>query len=171
MKNPFYTECNTKSAYVLKYIDPNEKVITFTRVHTEVNPHIHRFLELAYVLEGSAVHGMNNEKTLIKKGDYIIIDLGDVHSYDPVDNCEFMIQILLFLPDFVDRMLVHAQSFSEILNCYLVKCSNGKTPLAIANRVFHDESGKIRELLSQILTEYEEKKLGYLESKIGRAHV
>jgi AraC-like DNA-binding protein len=164
MKNPFYAECNTKSAYVLKYIDPKEKVITFKRIHTTVNPHIHHFLELAYILKGSAVHGMNNEKTLVNEGDYIIIDLGDIHYYEPVNNIEFEIQNLLFLPDFVDRMLVNAQSFSEILNCYLVKCSNGKTPLAIANRVFHDENGKIRGLLSKIATEYEEKKLGYLES-------
>ncbi|MBO7148330.1 MAG: helix-turn-helix domain-containing protein [Clostridia bacterium] len=164
MNNPFYNDCNTKSAYVLKYIDPKEKVITFKRVHTTVNPHIHRFLELAYVLKGSAVHGMNNEKTLIKEGDYIIIDLGDVHYYEPVNNNEFEIQNLLFMPDFVDRMLVNAQNFSEILNCYLVRCSNGKTPLAIANRVFHDENGRIRELICKISTEYEEKKLGYLES-------
>ncbi|MBQ7821329.1 MAG: helix-turn-helix domain-containing protein [Clostridia bacterium] len=155
---------SVNKARVLKYIDPIEKIHTFTRIHTEVSPHIHRFLELAYVLEGTAVHGMNGVEAVIKKGDYIIIDLGDVHYYNAPNNGQFMIQNLLFLPEFVDRMLINAQSFSEVLNCYLVKCSNGKTPLAIANRIFHDDDGRVKDILSHLLNEYEQKKLGYLEA-------
>lgn len=149
-------------ARVLGGFDNAEMIHTSTKVHTAVTPHIHRFLELAYVLDGSAVHGMNGAETQINKGDYIIIDLGAVHYYN-AGSGSFEVRNLLFLPEFVDRMLVNAKSFTEVLNCYLVKCSNGRTPLAIANRVFHDDDGRIHELLERLAAEYESKQLGYLE--------
>lgn len=157
------TESDSHGERVLRYIDPNEKIHTSVRVHTSVAPHKHRFLELAYVIEGSTVHGMNGEETEIKKGDYIIIDLGATHYYKSVGS-HFKIRNLLFLPEFVDRMLVNARSFTEVLNCYLVKCSNGRTPLTVANRVFHDENGRVYEILERLALEYDEKKLGYIES-------
>lgn len=154
---------NTKTR-ILEYIDPIEKIHTFVCPQDSSGPHIHRFLELAYVIEGSAVHGMNGEEAVISRGDYIIIDLGDIHYYKALESGTLRIRNLLFLPEFVDRMLVNAKSFSEILNCYLVKCSNGRTPSAVANRIFHDEDGHIFEILEHLAHEYEEKKLGYLES-------
>lgn len=155
---------NTKTRVLEYIIDPIEKIHTFVCPQDTSMPHIHRFLELAYVIEGSAVHGMNGEEAVISRGDYIIIDLGDIHYYKALESGTLKIRNLLFLPEFVDRMLVNAKSFSEILNCYLVKCSNGRTPSAVANRIFHDGDGHIFEILEHLAHEYEEKKLGYLET-------
>jgi YesN/AraC family two-component response regulator len=146
------------------HIDPREKIHTFTCFHDNVLPHSHSFLELVYVLDGTAVHGMNGVETVVSAGDYFIIDLGDRHYYNSCEKGRLKIQNLLFEPAFVDKMLVNAKGFSEVLNCYLVKCSNSSGTPTIASRIFHDDDKTVRRLVESIAFEYSAKRIGYLET-------
>lgn len=91
------------------HIDPRKKIHTFTCFHNNTLSHTHAFLEFVYVLEGTALHGMNGEETTVTKGDYFIIDFGDKHYYHALEPGRLKIQNLLFHPDFVDRLLVNAK--------------------------------------------------------------
>lgn len=127
-------------------------------------PHTHNYLELAYVLRGSAMHKFNESaEEIISEGDYFIIDYRTIHGYQSMDNCNFAVINCLFLPQLVDKSLVYCKDFQTLLRHYLIQINGEQSHLSLANRIFHDEDGKILHILRQMLTEYEEKNLGWLE--------
>ena len=111
--------------------------------------HSHDFLELVYVLRGSAMHRLGTEAYRVTSGDYF-----------EIINC-------LFVPEYVDRALVSSRTLSSVLNRRQLDA-----PLLqahAADRRFHDDDGHIRALFEKMVEEYEEKPAGYQE--IIRCHV
>jgi len=123
--------------------------------------HAHAFLELVYVMEGSALHQIGAETMRVAAGDYFIVDFGSYHRYLETDG--FEIVNCLFAPEYVDRMLVHCPSVSALLE----RRQMGRA--FPADRIFHDEDGSIRRLFETMEAEYECKDTGYRE--IIRCHV
>ncbi|MBC8062773.1 MAG: helix-turn-helix transcriptional regulator [Clostridiaceae bacterium] len=63
--------------------------------------HWHTKVEIAFVLEGSILIGVNNEKKLLHKGDSVVIGSGDIHYYDGQNlNCRML--ILIFNSEFIN---------------------------------------------------------------------
>lgn len=128
------------------------------------DPHTHEFLELAYVLHGSAMHKLNEtDEKLITQGDYVIIDYLSKHSYASVDNGDLAVINLLFLPEIVDKSLSYCNNFQTLLHHYLIHVGDEDAPLNIAGCVFHDSNGRILELLKEMLAEYNERNIGWFE--------
>lgn len=127
-------------------------------------PHSHKYLELAYVLYGSAVHKFNEtDEEIISKGDYFIIDYRTVHSYQSINNCDFAVINCLFLPQLVDKSLAYCKDFQTLLRHYLIQINSNNFQLNLANHIFHDENGKILSILQEMLTEYEQKDISWNE--------
>lgn len=127
-------------------------------------PHTHEFLELSYVLHGTALHKFNEtEEKIIKKGDYFIIDYNTVHSYKSINDDGLAIINLLFLPEIIDKSLWYCNNFQTLLHHYLIHVSSDDFQLNIANCVFQDSNGKILDLLKEMLSEYNEKNIGWFE--------
>lgn len=127
-------------------------------------PHTHDYLELAYVLRGSAVHKFNEtDEKMITKGDYFIVDYRTVHSYHSIDGCDFAMINCLFLPQLVDKSLAYCRDFQTLLRHYLIQVSGDDIQLHLANRIFRDADGKIVYLLNEMMAEYEEKDVSWLE--------
>lgn len=127
--------------------------------------HSHDFLELVYVLRGSAMHRLGTEAYRVTSGDYFIVDFGSVHCYQETDDFEII--NCLFVPEYVDRALVSSRTLSSVLNRRQLDA-----PLLqahAADRRFHDDDGHIRALFEKMVEEYEEKPAGYQE--IIRCHV
>ncbi len=150
-------------AIIMNYFNENTINIHICQ-GSKSKPHTHGFLELAYVLHGTAVHKFNeNEEEVISKGDYFIIDYHTVHSYQSVDNCDFALINCLFLPQFVDKSLAYCRDFQTLLRHYLIQISGEYSRPGLANRIFHDEDGKTLDILRQMLCEYERKRVGWSE--------
>lgn len=127
-------------------------------------PHMHNYLELAYVLRGSAMHKCNESaEEIISEGNCFIIDYRTIHGYQSMDNCNFVVINCLFLPQLVDKSLAYCKDFQTLLRHYLIQINGEHSQLSLANRIFHDEDGRIRNILFQMFAEYEEKNLGWLE--------
>ena len=47
----------------------------------QVSLHDHSFLELTYILNGTAEHTLDGHTTTLHPGDYLIVDYGSRHSY------------------------------------------------------------------------------------------
>jgi len=127
--------------------------------------HSHDFLELVYVMRGSALHRLGTELHRVKEGDYFIVDFGSFHCYQ--ETCGFEIVNCLFEPEYVDRALVNRRTLSSVLE----KRQLG-APLMekrAADRIYHDNTGHIRSLFEKMVEEYEGKPAGYQE--IIRCHV
>jgi hypothetical protein len=87
-----------------------------------VSMHNHAFLELTYVQKGTVEHILDGQKTVLREGDYFIVDYGSRHCYRTIDGKGFDNLDCLFLPELLDPFLKGAESLRVILSlirCYL----------------------------------------------------
>ncbi len=130
---------------------------------TVAAPHSHQFLELVYVTEGTAVHKINGTNpTVIRPGDYFIIDYETEHEYYSEEE-HFCVINCLFLPELLDKSLVYCRDFQTLLHHYLLKISTETMHFNPANHFFHDDDLKIQPILEEMLTEYNEKPSNWSE--------
>ncbi len=129
----------------------------------KVELHDHAFLEMTYILRGTAEHTLDGQVTTVRAGDYLIVDYGSRHSYvaefgESFDNLD-----CLFLPELLDSVLKGTKSLRALLEHYLLHFD----PMALvqnpARMVFHDEGGRIHRLLSMMQEEDKRRASGYTE--------
>ena len=122
--------------------------------------HRHTFFELVYVLKGTATHWMGQESTLLRAGDYFIIDPGSEHCYK--DTKDFEIINCLFLSQYIDRALGDCPSLSSLLSNQVLRFG---VPVDIkaADRILHDEDKSVGKLIRQMENEYVQQNVGYME--------
>lgn len=125
--------------------------------------HDHRFLELTYVLSGEAEHTLDGQTVRIGKGDYLIVDYGSRHSYRALGDGGFDNLDCLFLPELLDPVLKGTKSLRSLLEHYLLHINPQVLVQNPARMVFHDQDGRILELLSRMATESERKEAAYVE--------
>lgn len=147
----------------MEFFTESEKIRLMVCQHEDTASHNHDFLEMVYVLNGSAIHTLNDEKTLVKKGDYFIIDYGAFHHYNAMDGGEFIIVNILFKPEFVDKTLFNCISFRDLINNYLIRFSYKSLEKSPTNIIYSDEDQSIHTLIERLQTEYDKKHPGYLE--------
>lgn len=154
-----------KKAYTLDLqgldndISDRDKLIIKKYYQQDLEGHDHKFYELVYVMEGSAIHTLNGVSTIVSVGDYFIVDLGSVHSYTESENLTLI--NCLFLPEIIDETLKGCCSFDELMHGCLLRYNKLYLGQTSANRIFHDGDLSILGLLQGMLKEYEEKQVGY----------
>ncbi len=149
------------------YLNEN-KFYIFICPRTEQRSHTHNYLELAYVLKGSAIHNWNNKDTLIREGDYFIIDYDSLHSYKALTD-GFELINCLFMPEFVDPALKNCRSLQTVTSSYQIRFKNAFFTANPSANTFCDDDGKIKALLLNMLKEFSEQAPGYqqiIHSKI-----
>ena len=65
--------------------------------------HTHDFLELAFVLTGSAKHEMEGYNATIRAGDYFIVDYGAAHEYRQIGTEPLSVMNVLFCPNLLTK--------------------------------------------------------------------
>lgn len=143
-----------------RYLSEKEPFKDFFRKHDfavmhSVNPnngnHSHpEYFELGYMISGTAQHTLNGEKTVIRQGDYFIMDLTSTHSYFGDENCQVI--NLLFHPRLIDAGLAGCTRLSELVSHFLISY----LPQNISRvhwQIFHDHNGQIKGLIDAIATE------------------
>ena len=129
-----------------------------------VSAHKHDFFEFVYVSSGRAEHIFENKSVIVSKGDYFLINLGSTHEYRKLDGEEnFSVINLLFLPRLIDESLKDAANFQEIVDHYLVRYGYDRLGELPTQKIFHDDTGAVENLLSVIVSEYEKKETGYVD--------
>lgn len=132
--------------------------------HYGSGTHSHNFLELAYIEEGEALHILGeNRQTILKKGDYFIVDYDTPHKYTAQNNRPVKIINCLFMPSFIDKSLVNCRKFSEVIGNYLIKINYTMLTQNPSDTVFNDEDGRILNIIKNMLFEYNKKDNGYTE--------
>lgn len=153
---PFKFSSRSVSAYHIS--------VTISERSHEYDYHDHDFLELAYVLEGTAIHYVNGISCQITKGDYIIIDYNVMHKYEKTsDNSSFKIMNCIFSPRIIDETLKNCRQFSEVINHYLINFNIQNLKTKPTQFIYHDSDGEILSLLTRMHAEYNTKKMGYQE--------
>ena len=131
--------------------------------------HDHAFLELSYIFRGTVEHNLDGQVTNLGVGDYLIVDYGSRHSYKARCVEGFANFDLLFLPELLDPVLKGTKSLRALLEHYLLHFNPQALVQNPARMVFHDTTGRIRELLQLIETELDARQAGYTE--VLRCHI
>jgi AraC family L-rhamnose operon transcriptional activator RhaR len=120
--------------------------------------HTHDFLEMLYIYSGTAVHHYKNEKSPVKKGDYVFIDFNSEHSVENKSD-NFKAITCTFVPEFIDSSLFGCTSIADVLKNYNINLFSG----SLADfSLFNDNSEKILQILMEMFDEYQNKEPGYL---------
>jgi YesN/AraC family two-component response regulator len=141
----------------------NDNIDVVVATKPQSKTHSHDFLELAYVAEGCARHTIGNNTMIIKQGDYFIVDYGTEHSYYSIDNRPLKVINILFKPQLIDKSLVYCRNFNTLLNHYLIKIDAFSLKINPSDTIFSDDDGKILQYINTIVSENEQKKLGFTE--------
>lgn len=141
-----------------------QKVVVDIHNGPTVRYHSHDFLELSYVLSGSANHTVEGMNTVLSKGDFFIIDYHKHHKYQQIGETPFTIMNCLFLPALIDETLTGCEQLSEVVKNYLIKLDFYHLKDHPTNFIYHDKDGRIGFLFRQLYQEYMEKPMGYLET-------
>ena len=107
------------------------------------------------------MHTLNATSDFLEVGDYFIVDYGSEHCYE--HSKDLTLINCLFLPEIIGDTLKGCCSFEALLHACLLryyKLYIGKTS---ANRILHDDSGRVLQLLTGMLKDHEDKEEGYTE--------
>ena len=131
-------------------------------IHGNTDLHTHNFLELAYILDGTALHTINGRTFSVNPGDYFIVDYSGKHRYQTPPGKQITLFNILFTPKFIDPILSDCYSFQQILEHYLIRFQNA--PVSFPQEtVFHDDDGTILNRISEMEREYSYLRPGYAE--------
>ena len=122
--------------------------------------HQHVYFEFIYVLKGTATREMPDGQIPIGAGDYYFSNPRSAHGYSNTQNLEIV--SCHFLPEHLDRALSHCPSLPLLLSNQYLRFGV-PTELPIADRVFHDADGAVRQIVRQMENEQAEHPTGYLE--------
>lgn len=126
-----------ESEITYEYKDFLENGMKFTAYRNtfvgESTVHKHNFLELIYVISGSAVHYIDDTEYKVTKGDLLLIDTDQTHFHKSETGVLFADMVLL--PEFISENLYSTQTAIDIFAYYLYNSeqfsTNGlpRTPL------------------------------------------
>ena len=119
--------------------------------------HTHDFLELHYVVRGNILNKCNGQDIYMTPGDYMIFDYNVAHSLKNRSD-DFLGINCLFLPETIDPSLKNCYSFKNILRNSSIGYVVSDMPY-----FFHDDTGKIYELLTCMTEELQQQKPRYME--------
>lgn len=148
---------------IQKSLDSEKLLLIEHRDTGEVSLHGHAFLELSYILHGSVEHTLDRQTSVLTEGDYILVDYGSRHSYLSVGDVGFDNIDCIFLPELLDPVLKNTRSLRTVLEHYLLHFNLQVLPQNPARMVFHDDTGRIKELLLRIREESVQKQAGSIE--------
>lgn len=83
--------------------------------------HRHEFIEIAYVISGTARHIIGNREYPVRRGDVCVINFGEAHAFhaDEDNSEEFLAYDLMFTPDFVDSTCLGGDDLSYLADSFL----------------------------------------------------
>ena len=148
---------------ILPVLDKEKILFRRHKGMRSVVEHDHNFLELTYIYSGEVEHMLNGSVTRLVPGDYLIVDHGSIHSYRALSKGGYDNLDCLFRPELLDPSLKGFSTLRSVLEHYLLHFNIHAFAQNPAHMVFHDETGRVRDLLSRMEEEAERKEAGYTE--------
>lgn len=132
--------------------------------------HTHDFIEFTYILSGRICHTINGVESILKEGDFALLDYGCAHKFTKTEGQECILVNCLFLPSFIHPSLSDNDNLERIFRCPEIQYSNLAFSLSYTERTYHEEEeGPIRKLVMEMQKEFYLMEFGYL--KILRSHL
>ena len=133
--------------------------------------HKHTFIELVYIVSGSAIHVVGDRCVPASRGDLFIINYDTPHAFfkNETSGESFVAYDLLFTPDFFDRSLIHNLRFESIHSSFLFYSLFPGQQLGPDVHISGSSYNTFGELFHKIYLEFVGREDGYIS--IIRAYV
>jgi len=156
-----------------QFLNPQENIRLEKKVSysgAEQHEHIHDFVELVYIMEGSSIQRIDGMEFKASKGDMLFINYNQVHSYE-VENDLTYVDILL-TPSFMSEELLNVENIFEIFSISLFKefvyTESDNIQLVHFNGV---DAIEIETIINDMMAEFSGKKTGYISILSGYMRV
>ena len=127
---------------------------------TKCELHTHSFIEIAYTLSGKATHVLNGKSEIIKENDYVVIEPGSKHQYFKIGTENLSIINCIFTASF-PYPCATANSFYECMKNPSLNINSKSIKPEQISRIYHDDTGEIRQLFLLMQDEYKNKDYKY----------
>lgn len=136
----------------------HEIVITTEDDLFDCEEHSHTYIELAYIVNGSAIHTLNGVDKNISAGEYVIINPGDIHNYKKTSDEKLTMINCIFTPirRSAEASYIYFDSVLNSLNIDLDTLTANPT-----NYIFRDEEKIVFNLLNIMRNEYNKQNAKY----------
>ncbi len=83
--------------------------------------HAHKYIEMVYVVSGSATHEIQGESYTAGRGDLFIINMGTSHVFrlDPESTEPFVAYDLMFTPEFFDQSVTGYHALEDLTSSFM----------------------------------------------------
>ncbi|OMF26514.1 hypothetical protein BK133_20380 [Paenibacillus sp. FSL H8-0548] len=127
-----------------------------------IEPHLHDFVEMAYIAEGRGVHSYNGNEYPIAEGDVFIIEPDQIHSYRCPPNSQLLVYNILFQPSLLKAEWELLGGVTPFVDFYYVEPFLRNTVRFQAHlKLQSGEQIEMKSQINRLILEYKEKKLGY----------
>lgn len=149
-----------------EYFKTDESIFIHRSDNLDFNgiPHKHNFIELIYVIAGTATHQIGDDSYMVKKGNVVMVDYNVAHSFtfDPLSSEGFLTYDLLFTPDFFNLSLVQNNEFYALASSYLFSSLFTEfTSNKIPQNLIQSHSKDFHMLFQNIYDEYTTRQKGF----------
>ena len=85
--------------------------------------HRHEYIEVVYVLSGSAIHTVNDKCSMVKRGDLCVVNVDTVHMFCPEKKSAepLIVYDLMFTPAFFDPSLGDRTALEALTDSHLFR--------------------------------------------------
>ncbi len=149
-----------------EYFKDDEQIFIHRSDNTEFNGflHKHNFIEVVYVLQGSAIHTVDDMSYPVKRGNVVLIDHGVPHSFahDVGEEEQFLTYDLLFTPDFFNISVLENNEFYTLASSYLFSSAFAEFKSSkIPQNLIKTHSKEFKILFEKIYSEYTKREAGF----------
>ena len=145
--------------FVLSYYKNSEQDFHVHKVENPLEaqkPHSHNYFQIYYVARGTLTHFFKNESSVLSHGDMFIIPPENIHYIKPDKDALFY--SFSFMEAFLNKNKGITVDFLNILK----NSEHNQVPVKIS--INSKEAFYIEEIMEHILTEFNEKEIGFDET-------
>jgi AraC-like DNA-binding protein/mannose-6-phosphate isomerase-like protein (cupin superfamily) len=140
------------------------KILRYSSSLLKQPMHSHDYVQIAYVLRGVCKHQLRGKSLTVSRGDIFIIAPNIGHSLSAIEDKEFEVVLVDFIPNLVQEQL---KPFSDTLNPLLQHSDEDyKIPFIHQSWLHFGKSKQVfvEQLLQDIQDEYEHREVGFEHS-------
>ncbi len=128
--------------------------------------HSHEYIEVVYIVSGSAIHEIDGKKYSVKRGDLFVINMNTPHVFynDSSSQEPFVAYDLMFTPEFFDESITGNKALESLNKSFMFySLFNERKELPPFFSVSGSEYTMFGELFNKIYLEHRGCENGYIE--------
>lgn len=153
-KHEVVGELNNQKVYRLEGNSTGEAIIVKKNSRfQEVPPHVHSFVEINYMYNGSCEQIINGKSLTLKEGEMILIDCETVHAIGYTNENDIMINLMIY-KSYLNNTFINRLSNDSIISRFFINAINKRTD---HNNyiVFHSsQNRRLSVFMNELLLEY-----------------